>query len=252
MRGKMGACLGMMQLTLRQMIFSRKFIVLLVLTLLPTLLVVYALRRPDVSEPFVFLSDFTYLLYIQIVLVLITLVNSTSLIRDEISNKTISFLVTRSISRGNVALSRYVAHMPVNFVLVALPVSFCYLYMGVQKGGLFNNLDILAGYLLMILLGVVVYGAFFYMLGILVKHPLMIGLLFAFLWEVLLTNMQGRIPYATIMFYIRSLGFSIIDTGNLQMELGTTSAKYSVLALVAVTACILYIARRRFMSMDLI
>jgi len=247
----MAASVGMMQLTFRQMLFSRKFVVLLIITCLPIALVVYALNQPDTTEPFVFLSDFTYILYIQIVLVLVTLINATSLIRDEISNRTIVFLVTRSISRGNVALSRYIAHIPVNFVLVALPVTICYTYMGALEGGFYSNLDILSGYLLMILIGVMVYGAFFYMLGILVRHPLMIGLLFAFLWEVLLTNMPGRIPYVTILFYLRSIGFSIIGSGNIQMEMQTISAQSSALALVCVTVCILFIARRRFMNMDL-
>ncbi len=248
----MGANLGMMQLTLRQMLYSRKFIVLLVLTCLPMLLVVYALMQPDMSQPYLFLSDFTYILYIQIVMVVVTLVNATSLIRDEISNRTISFLVTRSISRGNIVLSRYIAHIPVNFILVALPVTLSYIYIGAMRGGMSANLDILAGYILMILIGVMVYGAFFYMLGILVRHPLMIGLLFAFLWEVLLTNMQGKIPYMTIMFYIRSIGFSIIDTSSIQESLSMISANYSIMALFIVIACILFIARRRFTKMDLI
>jgi len=248
----MRASMGMMQLTIKQMLFSRKFIALQIIAFLPALLVVYALSRPDMTQPYVFLSDFTYILYIQIILVLITLINATSLVRDEISNKTISFLVTRSMSRQSVVVSRYLAHIPVNFILVALPVTACFAYMGAIEGALLSNIDILSGYLVMILVGVVVYGAFFYMLGILLRHPLMIGLLFAFLWEVLLTNMPGRIPYVTMMFYLRSIGFSIIETGGLQMELETISATHSTIALAAVTIFIIFLARRRFMRMDLI
>lgn len=252
MISKTNSYMGMIQLTLRQMFRSRKFPILLVITCAPVLLIAYAMTQPDVSnQPYVFLQDFVFILFIQIILLLVPLLYATSLIRDEISNKTISFLVTRNLTRGESSILRYLAHLPISFSIVALPVILCYLYVGITKGGLSSNMGALGSYMVLILVGVIVYSAFFYLLGILLKHPLMIGLLFAFLWEVLLTNMPGRIPYVTIMFYIRSIGSAMMD-GGIIGEFDTISLSYSLTALVVITVSILFIARRKFSRMDLI
>ncbi|MBN1786750.1 MAG: hypothetical protein JW825_07185 [Candidatus Methanofastidiosa archaeon] len=251
MSGGLSATWGMMQLTLWQMTRSRKFLAMVIVTCAPMLIVVYALSRPEMNEPYLFFNELTNILYIQLMLLLVTLINSTSLIRDEISAKTIGFLVTRSISRGEVALSRYLAHIAVNFFLVALPVALSYTYIGLVEGGLSSNLDILGPYLLMILAGVFAYGAFFYLLGILVRHPLMIGLLFAFLWELVLSNMPGRIPYITIMFYIRSLGAEMITSGSIA-RYDSISGILALGVLSALTLVLLMLSRRSFSGKDLI
>jgi len=249
---KANSYMGMMELTLRQMFRSKKFPILLMITCSPVILVAYAMTQQDVSnQPYDFLKDFVFILFIQIILILVPLLYATSLIRDEISNKTISFLVTRNLARGESSMIRFIAHLPVSFAIVALPVILTYAYVGIAKGGLSSNADVLGSYLILILIGVIVYSAFFYLLGILLKHPLMIGLLFAFLWEVILTNMPGRIPYVTIMFYLRSIGSALIDGGMIS-EFETLSLTYSLTALTALTAVFLYIARRRFSRMDLI
>ena len=53
-------------------------------------------------------------------------------------------------------------------------------------------------------LTLVVYGAFFTLMGVLLRRPVIPGLLFLFVWE-LLANAPGYLPRFTITAYLRSL-----------------------------------------------
>ena len=62
---------------------------------------------------------------------------------------------------------------------------------------LFRDLGVMA-------LALAVYGAFFTLLGVLLRRPVIPGLLFLFVWE-LVANLPGYLPRFTITAWLRSL-----------------------------------------------
>ncbi|MHC1605135.1 MAG: ABC transporter permease [Candidatus Methanofastidiosia archaeon] len=249
-RSSMNARVALVVFTLRQIFLSKKFVAMLILASLPLLLIIYAMHQPDLFEPFTFYSDVMFILYTRLILLLVTLLNGTSLIRDEISNKTISYLATRSLSRRSVVIGRYIGYVLPTYCIVAVPVTFSYIIVSVYKGGFGSNINLLASYLLLLFIGVLVYGAFFNLLGTMVKHPLMIGLLFAFIWEVFFTNLSGRIPNITIMYYLRSIAASLVDVGDVVSSWNGTSLFNSFLVLLSVTLFFLLFSIHIFSQKD--
>ncbi len=241
------ATLALVKMTFWQLLRTRRFVALLVLGCIPLALVAYwAYSTSDNMMPYDFYSDFTLIVYLQLVMPIIALINGTALIRDEIENKTISYLVTRSFSRRKLVIGRFIGYVPVAFILISAPITASYLIVGLTKGGISANLDILGAFILLAFIGVVVYGAFFNLMGVTFKHPLMIGLLFTFIWEVMLANMPGRIPYVTIMFYLRSFAAGIIDAGTVPFWDNGISHWHAAAVLVGIALAAVALAMNRF------
>ncbi len=68
---------------------------------------------------------------------------------------------------------------------------------GRAAGDLLRDLGVMA-------LALLVYGAFFALLGVLLKRPVIPGLMFLYGWE-LLANLPGYLPRLTITAWLRSL-----------------------------------------------
>jgi len=68
---------------------------------------------------------------------------------------------------------------------------------GARVPDLFLDLGVIA-------LALIVYGALFTLLGVLLRRPLIPGLLFLFGWE-LLANLPGYLPRLTVTVWLRSL-----------------------------------------------
>lgn len=131
---------------------------------------------------------------------------ASSLVADEVEGKTITFLLTRPVPRGAI----YVGKLGACFVgasAVALPaVTMAFFLLASREGwaglgtnalGMFRDLGV-------VLLGLMVYEAFFALIGTLLRRPVVPGLVFLFAWESL-ANVPGWLPRLTISAWLRSL-----------------------------------------------
>jgi hypothetical protein len=74
-----------------------------------------------------------------------------------------------------------------------------------------ENIDLLFDLLFAIYLGTLIYTALFCLFGIAFKRPLVVGLLFAFFWELVMAFIPLRIREFTIMYFVRSMLLSRDD-----------------------------------------
>jgi ABC-type transport system involved in multi-copper enzyme maturation permease subunit len=114
-------------------------------------------------------------------------------------------------------------------------------------GGASANAAELLRDLLAIAVGLVVYGALFTLLGVLLKRPVIPGLLFLFVWE-LLANLPGYLPRLTITAWLRSLvSHRPAEEGLSQLfSQQVLSASLSLVVLAALSAVFLAVALRIF------
>ena len=200
----------MIRFTVKQLFLSRKTAMLLVLSFFPLILVgawMYDSNDQVSSEIF---SSLFIAIFLQFIVLIVSLLYGTSLINTEISNKTISYLSTRSFRREELFLYRSVSAILVAFFVIVIPIVVSLVALSFYEGNLVI-LGKLLGYVAVVLLSVTVYVSFFSFIGVLLKRPLMAGLLFAFIWEILLANLPGKIPNMTVMFYLRSMSHHLID-----------------------------------------
>ena len=147
-------------------------------------------------------------LYLRFIVPALGVFYGTSLIADEVEEKTITYLFTRPISRGAIVLGKYLAYL-VGVAAVVLPsVALVFLIMVP-----FANMGILFGKVLadlgIIALGLAAYGAVFLLAGVTFKRPLVGGLVFVFGWEPLALVLPGYLRHLTIAYYLQPASSSV-------------------------------------------
>ena len=129
----------------------------------------------------------------------------TSLMADEVEDKTITYLFTRPIPRGAVLLGKYLAYLACTVCVVLPSVVMVWLLLVPLKGSLGASFGDLAKDLAVLALGLAVYGAVFALIGAALKRPLLVGLIFVFGWETLVMSLPGNLKRLTVAFYLQGL-----------------------------------------------
>jgi ABC-type transport system involved in multi-copper enzyme maturation permease subunit len=158
-----------------------------------------------VSGPTIF-SVLVWFLYLRFIVPVLGAFYGTSLIADEVDDKTITYLFTRPIPRGAVAVGKYLCYL-VCTLLVVLPsvVLVFFLIVPIAGGSIAATFPALVRDLALLALGLIAYGAFFAFIGASLKRPLLFGLGFAFGWEAAVQLLPGYFKRLTIAYYLQAL-----------------------------------------------
>jgi ABC-type transport system involved in multi-copper enzyme maturation permease subunit len=147
-----------------------------------------------------------WLLYIRFIVPVLGVFYGTSLIADEVDDKTITYLFTRPIPRRAVLLGKYLAYLVCTALLV-LPSVVLVFFLTVPIGGgrIAASFPALVADLGMLLVGLIAYGAVFALVGTRLKRPLVVGLLFTFGWEPTVLLFPGYLKRVTVAYYLQGL-----------------------------------------------
>jgi len=129
----------------------------------------------------------------------------TSLIADEVEDKTITYLFTRPIPKGAVLVGKYLAYLACTFFVVLPSVVIVYLCIVPLHGSLGGSFIDLLKDLALLAVGLAVYGAVFAFIGARFKRPLLVGLIFIFGWEQAALAFPGYLKKFTVAYYLQSM-----------------------------------------------
>jgi ABC-type transport system involved in multi-copper enzyme maturation permease subunit len=174
---------------------------------------------------------------------------AASLIADEVEGKTLTYLITRPVPRPAILLGKFAAYVVTALVFVWPVTVVTFFLLATARGtdGLSARVGVLFQDLGVLALGLLAYGALFTLLGVLVRRPVIPGLLFLYGWE-LVVFIPGHLPRFTVTAYLRSLlSHRPVEEGMSQffgqVLFGTGE---SLLALGAITLLALTLAFRIF------
>jgi ABC-type transport system involved in multi-copper enzyme maturation permease subunit len=215
--GFVTAALRVFDLSLSQMLWSRRTIFMALVVGAPVMLGVLfrmlqflsihsiQINRVPINGPAVF-GVMMWLMYLRFIVPVLGAFYGTSLIADEVEDKTITYLFTRPIPRGAVLMGKYLAYLA-STVMVVLPsvVLVFFLVIPAQLSAIATAFPSLAKDLAILGIGLAVYGALFAFLGAWLRYPLIIGLVFAFGWEQLAMLLPGYLRKLTIAYYLQAL-----------------------------------------------
>ncbi len=211
------ASLRVFDMSLGQMLWSRRT-VFMALAVGAPVVIALVLRTIDemgvsvlrvngvrVSGSVIFGGVF-WLLYLRFTVPVLGAFYGTSLMSDEVEDRTITYLFTRPIPRGAIIIGKYLAYLVCTELVVLPSVTAAYLLITPVGGGsigatfplLLTDLGILA-------LGLAVYGAVFALIGALVPRPLVAGLVLVFGWEQVALLVPGYLRRFTVAHYLQSL-----------------------------------------------
>ncbi len=147
-----------------------------------------------------------WLLYLRFIVPVLGVFYGTALIADEVDDKTITYLFVRPVSRAAVLTGKYLAYLATTvFVVLPSVVLLYFLVVPIGRGSLAASFPALLTDLGLLALGLAAYGAIFSFIGAWLKHPLVIGLIFAFGWEQLALVLPGYLRRFTVAYYLQSL-----------------------------------------------
>jgi ABC-type transport system involved in multi-copper enzyme maturation permease subunit len=202
---------AMFDLALEGMVWSRRSLFMAVLLGLPILFAiayraVLATHLPPRVTSFDLYGLLVVPYYLRFALPLAALFYATALIADEVEGKTLTYLLTRPVRREAILTGKFAAYVAttLSLALPAVVVTFFILMTARGRVGLGGAVPDLLRDLGVLALALLAYGALFTLLGVLLKRPLIPGLLFVFVWE-LLANLPGYLPRLTLTAYLRSL-----------------------------------------------
>lgn len=179
-------------------------------------------------------------LFLQVVLIFVTIVQATALIREEIEDNTLPYLLTRPVSKPAIALYKYTGYLVAVLILLIPPLIIAYAVTQGYAGDSFtSDIDVLAAFLVVTALGAAAYGAFFTFLSVLVRKPLAVGLLFGFVWESIVGSIPGDVPKLSVIHYLRSVLKDMIPVGPLSGYPSDFSASEASAVLLAFTVVVL-------------
>ena len=130
----------------------------------------------------------------------------TSLIADEVEDKTITYLFTRPIPRGAVLLGKYLAYLVCTVFVVLPSVVIVWLLHRPDRRQPRGQLP-RPGRRTWACSpsGLAVYGAVFALVGAALKRPLLVGLVFVLGWEPLVMALPGYLKRLTVAYYLQGL-----------------------------------------------
>ncbi len=238
-------------LTIRYLLSTRRGLATLALSWIPLLLVASLALARVASFDMLLFQQLMVPLFLQIVLVFVTLVSATAPIREEIEDTTLPFLLTRPVPKPVVVLSKYVGYLVAALVLLLPPVLVSYGVTEAYAGGaLGTDADVLLGFLAATTLAVLAYGALFFLLSVVLRKPLFVGLLIGFVWELSVGSLPGSVPKLSLIYYLRSVLRGTIGVGPLSGFATDVSAPVAAAILVALSVALLVLAVLVFQRME--
>jgi ABC-2 type transport system permease protein len=147
-----------------------------------------------------------WLLYIRLIVPVLGVFYGTSLIADEVDDRTLTYLFTRPIPRRAVLFGKYLAYLACTILLVLPSVVLVY-FLIVPIGGstIAAGFPSLLADLAALAVGLAAYGAVFALVGARFKRPLTMGLVFAFGWEPSMLLFPGYLKRLTVAYYLQAL-----------------------------------------------
>lgn len=241
------SCMVISRITYDQIIRSKKTIFILIVAFIPVFFTSYYRMSVNIiflsadqvlnrmaSFFLLFLSPFVALFY------------GTSLIADEVENKTITYLLTRPVKKYIITVGKFLAYFLIAIIIVFPPTIITYIMLINDNRMPLVSSDIV--YLLIKQLGItalsiIVYGSIFNFFGTRLKHPIISGLLFAFGWEKIVLIVPGIVRNFSIVHYIVSIFPNAMDVnkefvmmGMRQMlQVNLSSEAFSIIVLIVIT-----------------
>ncbi len=189
-----------------ELIGSRRLLFAVLLAVLPPALALIAAEfAPERRHfgPAILHARATFIVLLQLVVPLGSLLVSSGVIAEEIEGRTITFLFTRSTPRAAVLLGRIAAVVAVTVPLYVLSAWATALASAQRPGEMYP--EAVRGMMVAAGAGALVYSLVGAVLGVVFRRALVVSLAYAFAVEGLIANFPGSTARLSLQFWLRSL-----------------------------------------------
>ncbi|MDH7493413.1 MAG: ABC transporter permease [Candidatus Saccharicenans sp.] len=191
-------------------------------------------------------QNFLMVFFLQFLIVLLGLFYGSSIVVEELDNRTLPYLTSRPLRRAAMVAGKYLAYLGLTTVMLVSAVWLSYLVLNLDADFQLKYLATVARYSVILWLGLAAYLAFFSFLGTWLKKPILVGLAFGFGWESVIQYFPGTTQKLSVAHYLKSLlpqyTSSSGQLGFLFIRLEPTKPWLAILVLVAIALVFLALA----------
>ncbi len=241
MDGEITAFVSLASYKFKKILLNKRVVAALAVAVIVVGVMAYASTQ-DVER----LQDGTILLdvmFLTLFLPVLVMLYSTSVIREEIEDKSITQVIASPMKRITAYLSYYSSLLLALFLLMGAIFTAGFLSFFIPQG-----LDVEALYLyrdmfLLVVIGCVVYSALFLLVSVIIERAIYFGLFYAFIWESFIGSLPGRIAEFSVRHYIRSIGagwIEFMEFGNATGVLQSFMVLFVVFVIMMVAGALLF------------
>ncbi|EST37535.1 membrane protein [Streptomycetaceae bacterium MP113-05] len=215
----------------------------LILTALPALLLLVAvLVRVTVGADDRMTADLLGGFALSAMVPLIGVIAGTGAIGPEIDDGSVVYLLAKPLKRSTIILTKLYVAVGVTVAFSALPT----LLAGFVLNG--NSQQLAVAYAIAAAVGSVAYSAAFLLLGVVTRHAVVIGLVYALVWEAVVGNLIAGARTLSVQQWSLAVAEKIGGEGLVVSDVSLT---VSVVLLTAVTAGGTWWAGRKLRTLTL-
>jgi len=192
------------RLTARQLFGQKRTLFIGLLVVIPVLFAVLYRLNSEESDPEHWVAKVLFVrVLVGSLLPFVALIFGTAALGTEFEDGTAVYLLSKPVQRWKIVASKLLVAWAATaaFVLVASLVSAP---IALQGSGL-DGSSLVTGFVIAEVVAAFVYCAIFLALSILTAHALLVGLLYVFIWEAVLTNLFSGLRYLSVREYAVAL-----------------------------------------------
>lgn len=223
--------------TIRKLLLSKRIYITLLITVFIVAIMAYAstleLTEQDIRDEKTKVDigvDLLDALILFFFMPVMAMIYGSSLVRDEMDDRSITAIVTSPMERVITFVGYY----------IGLAVSVCIIMLLILTAGFLSYFGsigfdgtggIYGPFVALMIIGAFSYSALFIMVSVLFSKPIYFGLFYAFIWETFIGSIPGRISLLTVKHYVRSIGSEWIVYGDISEYKNATSVSDSAIVL---------------------
>ncbi|MEV0446646.1 ABC transporter permease subunit [Streptomyces sp. NPDC050600] len=173
---------------------------------------------------------------------LIGVIAGTGAIGPEIDDGSIVYLLAKPVKRPTIVFTKLIVAIAVTMVFSAVPTFIA----GFILNG--NGQQVAVAYTVAALVASIAYSALFLLLGTVSRHAVVIGLVYALVWEALFGSLIAGAKTLSVQQWALALAEKVTGDGLVTSDVGLPTA---VVLLVAVTVAATWFAGRKLRTMTL-
>lgn len=234
-------------LTLGQILGQRRTLLMLLIAALPVLLVgITRVVGETATPPPQFFGEAMEDMVIGLVLPLVALIFGTSALGQEIEDGTVVYLLAKPLPRWRIVAEKVLAAWLVTATVLVASIVAAGLIVLLGESGY----RMIPAFAVAVMFGAAGYIALFVCLSVMYSRALIIGLVYVFVWESLLTQLFSSLEYLSVREF--TLGVADALAGTAPRTFDAALGPVPSLALVvATTALSIVYGTRRLSSLEI-
>ena len=243
--------LPVFMLTVRQFFGGRSVWVVTVLAFLPALLGFLYWFDESTDSPAYFLAEAIYRSLVAATLLpILVLILATGALGNEIEDQTLPYLTLKPIGRLRIVVEKLLATLVVAVPIILAGQIATYLIVFRGDAAQSESLQFLWALLASCTAGIVAYAAVFLLVSLFVARALLVGIVYALIWESLLSSFIKGLKVVSIRHYVDSILVGMADDPDIALK-GATGVATSLIVIAAVTVVTVLLATWRLRNLNL-